>query len=221
MISERLFVRRYLSFWHDALPFGEAFVRGLNARLEMHVAQDSSWGGETGRRSAVAQLAAMLFESGDPTEVDLDEAFGRAAEALGVSLEEKLNAFEKFELRRAFDYLAQNIDRARVVFRPAFAGCGIVSPCEGDYLLGETLYEMKYGWHAFRAVDVRQVLTYCALNAASGQHVIGRIGLINPRIGRHVDLSLDEAAEQLSGSSASNLLQRITQFMQEGAPSGL
>jgi hypothetical protein len=102
-----------------------------------------------------------------------------------------------------------------------FLGCGIVSPCEGDYLVGETLFEMKYGWHGFRTVDVRQVLTYCALNMASKQHAIASLGLINPRIGRHFVLGLDEAAEQLSGSSSAALLQKISQFMQEGAPSGL
>lgn len=220
MISERLFVRRYLSFWRDALPFGEAFVRGVNARLNMHVAQDSSWGGETGRRSAVAQLAALMFERGDP-ELDLDVAFEQAAAQLGVDLEDKLNRFERLELRRAYDYLSAHVRGFRLVFRPQFAGYGIVSPCEGDYLVDETLFEMKYGWHAFRAVDIRQVLTYCALNFASRQHMITSLGLINPRIGRHFALGLDEAAEQLSGSSAATLLQTILQFMLEGAPSGL
>lgn len=220
MISERLFVRRYLSFWHDALPFGEAFVRGLNARLSMHVAQDSSWGGEIGRRSVVAELAALIFERGD-AQLDLDRAFEQTAAQLGVDLEDNLSQFERLELRRAYDYLSQHISRSSLVFRPQFAGCGIVSPCEGDYLVGETVFEMKYGWHGFRAVDVRQVLTYCALNVVSKQHVITSLGLINPRLGRHFSLSLDEAAEQLSGSSAATLLQKISQFMQEGAPSGL
>ena len=220
MISERLFVRRYLSFWHDALPFGEAFVRGLNSRLNMHVAQDSSWGGETGRRSAVAQLAAFMFERGDP-ELDLDLAFEQTAAQLGVNLEDKLDEFERSELQRAYDYLTRYVSRSRLLIRPQFAGCGIVSLCEGDYLVGDTLFEMKYGWHGFRAVDIRQVLTYCALNFLSGQHKIASFGLINPRIGRHFTLGLDQAAEQLSGSSAAALLRKIAQFMQEGAPSGL
>jgi hypothetical protein len=112
MISERLFVRRYLSFWRDALPFGEAFVRGLNARLNMHVAQDSSWGGEAGRRSAVAQLAALMFERGDP-QLDLDLAFEQTAAQLAVDLEDKLNKFERIELRRAYDYLSVYVPRLR------------------------------------------------------------------------------------------------------------
>jgi hypothetical protein len=166
MISERLFVRRYLSFWRDALPFGEAFVRGLNARLNTRIAQQSSWGGEAGRRSAIAQLAALMFEHGDP-QLDLDAAFDQTAAQLGVDLEDKLNKFERLELKRSHDYLTQHVGRIDLVFRPQFLGCGMVSPCEGDYLLGETLYEMKYGWHGFRVVDVRQVLTYCALNLTS------------------------------------------------------
>lgn len=220
MISERLFVRRYLSFWHDALPFGEAFVRGLNSRLNMHIAQGSSWGGESGRRSAVAQLAALMFERGDP-DFDLDLAFEQTAAQLGVDLEDKLNQFERIELRRAYDYLTSHIDRSRLSIRPRFAGCGIVSACNGDYLVGETLFEMKYGWHGFRAVDIRQVLTYCALNIVSNDHTITALGLINPRVGRHLSLGLDQIAEQLSGSSATALLRKISQFMQEGAPSGL
>ncbi len=55
---------------------------------------------------------------------------------------------------------------------PRFEGCGWLDECEADFLTSNVLVEVKAGDRAFRSIDLRQVLIYCALNFASKKYDI-------------------------------------------------
>jgi len=106
-----------------------------------------------------------------------------------------------------------------VKFGPHFLGCGIVDSSEGDVLMGECLYEFKAGDRSFRTSDLRQLLTYCALNFASHQFKITSIGAVNPRHGTFFALDIETVAFEMSNKSPIELLSEIVYFVSGGTPS--
>lgn len=96
---------------------------------------------------------------------------------------------------------------------PPFRGCGILMSCEGDLLCGTTLYEVKAGARNFRSVDLKQLLTYTALNYLSSEHEILSAGLVNPRQGVYFDLPLDELSLAVAGTSFAELALEITSYL--------
>jgi hypothetical protein len=68
----------------------------------------------------------------------------------------------------------------------------------------------------FRAVDIKQLLTYAALNFASAQRKLTRIGLFNPRMGISFSASLDEISLETSGCPSAELLPEIVRVISSG-----
>jgi hypothetical protein len=118
---------------------------------------------------------------------------------------------------RRFFFLEEGDDL--IVARPRFDGCGIVDSCEGDILAGTVLYEIKNVERSFRLVDVRQVLTYCALNRAKEVHRITGVGWVNARSGKFFRMGLSPLASKIAGSSAPELLLDIINFISMDMPS--
>jgi hypothetical protein len=104
----------------------------------------------------------------------------------------------------------------KVTFEPNFAGCGFLNPCVGDVLIGQELYEVKAGNRQFRSTDLRQLMTYCALNYAAGTHAITKAGCINPRRGTYFVLDLDAIAHEMAGKSSSELFSDIIYHVSSG-----
>jgi hypothetical protein len=101
---------------------------------------------------------------------------------------------------------------------PAFRGCGWIDDCVGDVFAEGTLYEVKAGERRFRAIDLRQILIYSALNFAGGTLSIVNVCLINPRMGVVLHESLEELCQSVAGQSAAELLGEIVEYASE--PSG-
>jgi hypothetical protein len=99
-----------------------------------------------------------------------------------------------------------------VVPEPVFPGCGFIDTCRGDVLVCKTLFEVKAGDRLFRSIDVRQLVTYAALNLVSRQHKIHKVGLFNPRVGIR-------AAVEVSGKDAITLLSEIVVAISSGETS--
>lgn len=110
-------------------------------------------------------------------------------------------------LRRAF--------QGPLEFQPTFAGCGIVETCQGDVLVGKTLIEVKAGARNYRSIDLRQLLTYCALNFASKTRDISSICLVNPRRGLYIVKTIDEVCASMAGRSESVVLATIVDQLSE------
>jgi len=121
----------------------------------------------------------------------------------------------------------EQLDRLRLLFgriaagasieiSPMFPGSGIINSCEGDLFFGETLFEIKAGQRTFRTVDIKQLLTYAALNYASGLRKLNRVGLFNPRMGISFCATLDEVSLETSGCMAGELLPEIVRVISSG-----
>jgi hypothetical protein len=103
-----------------------------------------------------------------------------------------------------------------VIVRPKFFGCGIIDACYGDAIVGGTLFEVKAGERGFRSIDIRQLLTYAALNHISRGYEIRCVGLINPRTGISFEMNLDDVCFEVSGMGAPDMLSKVVQVISSG-----
>jgi hypothetical protein len=103
-----------------------------------------------------------------------------------------------------------------VIFEPSFSGCGFLNSCVGDVLIGDELYEVKAGDRRFRSTDLRQLITYCALNYAAGTCAIAKAGCVNPRRGTYFVFDLAAIAYAMSGKSAGELFSDIIYHVSSG-----
>ena len=87
--------------------------------------------------------------------------------------------------------------------------------CNGDLLLDDVLCEVKAGTSKFRGRDLRQVLTYVALNFAAEGFPITSICLVNPRTGVWFREDLDRLSMQLAGASSNEVLSEIIRYVSE------
>lgn len=99
---------------------------------------------------------------------------------------------------------------------PPFKGCGILDSCNGDLLVGEELIEIKAGDRSFRARDVRQLLTYCALNHSSHEYALTKVGCANPRRGTKFSIDIETLCIEVSSKPAPELLAEVVYFCSSG-----
>lgn len=100
-----------------------------------------------------------------------------------------------------------------LVIQPHFKGCGILDSCYGDLFLDGTLYEVKCVERNLRSIDIRQVLTYCALNYQSRQFEIDEVCILNPRRGISFRFGVESLAQKASGKNSSELFHQIGDFL--------
>lgn len=220
MISARRFYRSP-SLWLDLVPTLEHVVRWLNQNTVR-----SSWpvparGGNYEHNAFLAEAAFALHAAG----VDLDSPL-RSAVLDGVIAQlhamghetpevENLEEQELVEIRDiAINLHVLTRDLKAPEYWPLAEGCGYVDPAHADIIDGGALYEVKTVSRAFRAPDLRQLLTYAAMFDAAGTR-IGRIGLMNPRRGTQVAVSIDFLARGSSGLASAELLRRIVARMRD------
>ncbi len=237
MISERKLASSHSSFWRAAMPLADAFVRAMNASLERFAMPLPSAGPPT-RNALLSELAFRLYENALAGRMSLEaepvqqaervqkiaddvrryiSALERGVEYAEISAGEMR---ESFTLATRLDSCMKSLEPSKaIVVRPKFAGCGIIDDCEGDLLVGETLYEVKNVERRFRIADVRQLLCYCALNSASHEHAIESVGLVNARSGRLYRISLNALCLASSGEPAVALLSEIIGYAGADLPS--
>ena len=102
-----------------------------------------------------------------------------------------------------------------LIVSPFFKGCGFIDDCSGDLIYGDTLVEIKTVNRNFHIQDFRQLMTYCALNYASKQYNIRKIGIYNPRNSMWFTISLDDFAQAISGRDLPELCWDILNFISE------
>lgn len=214
---------------------GDAFVRSANAHLERVLPpRVSNFKGN--RNSLISELSFRLFASRclrtlpfsiDKTQVELLALVGEVHQYISrLERSEVLAPMTEIEIEEAIvwaDRLMKSLNFSSpgqaVVPRPRFSGCGIVDDCEGDILVGKTLFELKNVERDFRLADIRQLLCYCALNFASKQYEIQSVAVINARSGQYYRIDLNELALTISGVSVSELLSEIVRYVTTDMPS--
>jgi hypothetical protein len=236
LISAERFARERASYWNQLLPRLEPFVRLLNlsvGRFSPPMLETV----RPERRAFVAELGFELFRTSLDDRLERDPALIelaaksvriRVAGLASVPIEtvEQPTPFERSEaaeialqLRR---FVRQRVASTYTV-DPVIPGCGIVDSATADLLIRrarfsfdvdppetyeQLLYEVKTVTRPFRAVDIRQLITYAAMMAAADQAPV-TVGIVNPRLGTFIECPLDRLAEDIAGVPANSLLQQI------------
>lgn len=181
---------------------------------------------ETIRPALVAELGfSMLCQiANDAKAVDHALAHGEAVARLvplvddPASLEAPPSTVEEAEAIRIFEclrnYFASRKEKA--LSRPVFHGCGYVDSSEGDLLTGRSLFEVKTVDRPFRSIDVRQLVTYGALNHLSQQYRIDSFGVFNPRRGIFFELPVETVCYEISGQPSQELFEAVIHAISSG-----
>jgi len=234
MISERTFAEKYTSFWHRALPMGAKGVAAINNDLTHKFSQGrplpegeirADLVSEISLRWLAARVVDGLLVKRRPSAAELARLAAEAGAFVALlkgSPTPELPPPSPAEIREAaalseilIDLVqAQGDGRELIVPRPPFDGCGQLSACRGDLLVGQTLYEVKaVSDEGFQQPDLRQLVIYCALNFAAPRYDIRQIGLVNPRQGTLFRSDLEWIVQNLSGQEPVDLFYEILDFL--------
>lgn len=237
MISERKLVSSHSSFWRNAMPMADAFVRNMNVSLQRAFPpRPAIFKGY--RNALISELSFRLYshclnetisldkllKNIDQTKIIVDEVYRYISRlertVIPIPIMEAAEIDESFELAKNLHNFMRFTNPGRTALtRPKFTGCGIVDDCEGDILVDTTLYELKNVERDFRLADIRQLLTYCALNFASRQREIDTVGLVNAKSGRWYKIKLNDLALSTSGMPANELLGEVIRYITVDTPS--
>ncbi len=224
MISEKEFVNHYTFYWNKIFPFSSRLVRKLNLQKE-HFTEPYISDNSPESRSIINETSFRLFEKSVNekiapnkfSEIEVKQIAKKATMYIAeLSKNSKysicfLNNSELNEAvkiaKRTVDYIGYNIQVS-----PEFQGCSIINNCYGDIKSDNCIYEIKAGDRDFRVIDIRQLLVYSLLNYSSNKK-FENIGLLNPRRGCSVEISLKEAIEMASGRGVSEVFNEILEFI--------
>ncbi len=242
MISERAFARSFTSFWQELVPlltprfvslFNEAYAKALvdegGSLLEVMPIERGI------RADIVAEFAfwgARLSHEGGGTPGSLrddpaiiQEASRRALEAVqryeGVE-PDVIHPLLPTELREGLA-LAENYTSlyralqpiSRIEFSPRFQGCGFLNAAEGDLGIDGTLVEVKTTTRKVAGKDLRQLVTYLALDAGAGSQRWSHVSVFNPRRGTFHRADVDALLFRISGGKPRvDVLSELVEFVQ-------
>lgn len=227
MIDASSFAAHHNAFWADQTPTSEHFVRRLNLEYADRWAVPLDKPGEQIRAAFVAEVAFSRFcakVSGTPEHEIMEPALKEARKHLRplladpATLEEQLSGTEEKQMLGLETNLQSFFGSRRTdtVTRPLFCGCGYIDTSEGDILSGPCLFEVKAVDRPFRSVDIRQLVTYCALNHLSDQFELESIGVFNPRRGIYFETPIDAVSREISGQSSQQLFDSIIHAISSG-----
>jgi hypothetical protein len=152
--------------------------------------------------ASIARNVLARIEKIDPSDIeDLDDDETRECWIL---------------FRRMLSFFGRFAPKQEIGVKPRFAGCGLIDACFGDILIRDILFEVKAGERSFRSVDVRQLLTYAALNKASRGKRVERLGLFNLRTGVSFDMNIDDLCLEVAGCPSEELLGEIIRVISSG-----
>lgn len=235
MISEVTFAHDFSSFWRTTTPNMEGFVRRQNNGAYDRDYEPMNARTASNRRSFVNEIAFEMFcnaingRQRGKTKRPLNDHLQVAVEMVRTAAgrltrdgdyDTDLSVDEIEDVREQVTRLMQRLSPAgsgeTIVLNPAFLGCGFIDSCQGDVLVGSTLFEIKAGDRPFRSIDVRQLLTYLALNYTRQSYVIRSVGLVNPRVGISTEIEVGELCFQVSGRDYAGLLGAIIYAISSG-----
>lgn len=229
MIDAVKFSTAFTAFWNMATPTCEHFVRKLN--LNLYRREDTEMpSSSTTDRAFIAEYGFALFVErrwpsipgsaiADQEILAKEEARKRIEPLRGKgSVPDNFTAEQDVEGNMIAQRLGAffNSKRSNTLPRPIFPGCGLIDHSEADVLSDRTLYEVKTVERGFRSNDIRQLITYCALNNLSRRFEVEKVGLFNPRRGISFELELDLVAREISGKTANDLFEDIHQAISSG-----
>jgi len=230
VISERVFAQQFTAFWQRTTPSAGQFTRYVNSQKTIFQCPLRARA-RPERRGFVNEVGFRLFMDAIEKGSVRGDEYRRRAEKRATEVTHFLSGLpggngppvaewdeqELYEAamiaNRLCLYFGGQPAEGELILQPRFPGCGIIDECNGDVILGRTLYEVKAGARDFRQTDVRQVLIYAALNDASHAYDLSHIGLLNPREGVVFREEIERVAQAVSGGSAASLFTDIVEFL--------
>lgn len=227
MIDASRFALRHNAFWMDHAPTSEHLVRRINLAYLQRWSPPLAKPAAGFRAAFVAECAFATFcgRLAGLAGTALDEEALRDARARLTPLveDERLldEPLSQDEDAQRYDMAAQmtrffHQNGASIATRPTFRGCGYVDASEGDVIAGSTLFEVKAVDRPVRGIDLRQLLTYCALDYASRDHVVECVGVFNPRRGVFFQMEVGTLCREVSGGAPQELFDRVIHALSSG-----
>lgn len=233
LIDASQFADSFNAFWNENAPTCEHFIRRLNTggltRFEPPMSKTIA-----ANRAVIAEFGFSMFVEFSKASSPNDAALSReeierlswtqtrhrlsAFASQGMELSQNFTEIERHEVKTISESLYNFFTKERqiITLRPVFAGCGYVDASEGDVISDDVIYEVKTVERPFRSIDLRQVLTYAALNFSSRQFDLKKVGLLNPRSGLFCELLLDVVCEEISGKKSEEFLSTIVETISGG-----
>lgn len=235
MIDASYFSSSYNAFWNEHVPACESFIRYVNVHGVIKYVNGIFSDEKLRRPQFIAEYAFSVFSQrvsaglrkSSVGEADLaKKAYEETIKRISsygnkANLRRRLSKYEIYELFEIDQNLQAFFDFKfdGILTRPLFKGCGYIDQSEGDLIHNKTLYEIKTVDRSFRGVDIKQLITYAALNFSSQQFDIDSIGIINPRRGVFCRYSIDSVCSELSGLPNRGLLELISSVVSNGQSS--
>ena len=235
MISELSFAREYASFWRLTTPTMEGFVRRLNRGGLEGLFPPMKAEIDPRRRAFLNEVSFSVFcnyvqSRPNKGPFQLEEAIDNAIRINSDHKDSRGNDDSDYAPRLTQEEsndIGEQVRRLAIRFHavdksaaltcnPQLSGCGIVDACQGDILKDKTLFEIEAGDRPIRSIDLRQIITYLALNHAKPRYDIEHIGLFNPRVGADLEMSVIDLCFAVSGRDVSRLMEEIIRGMSAG-----
>ena len=228
MISERVLARSFSGFWTELLPlltpsfvhmfnevyrnvliderggdYGEPVEKATDVGDSAFIAEVAFYLAKLATQRATSVIAACEDTALVSSAVHLASATVAAYESDARELHSALTDGEHHEVLS----LAQNYDlffRIRsegkpIVFNPRIPGAGFIASCEADIAIADTIYEVKTITRNIASKDIRQLLIYLALQAATGERLWIKAGFFNPRRAILHEFYVDDLISRMSG----------------------
>ncbi|RJP74752.1 MAG: hypothetical protein C4522_22535 [Desulfobacteraceae bacterium] len=230
MITERMLADSFQDFWKELLPLltpscVHLLNRGHGMQLlnEQGVALSPVESREQTRDSAVvSEFAYHLAKEAFSLSLNVHDAFGlkdvcknvqnRAVrlvnmyEGARVLPDTVLNIEELeegLELAIRYESFVRHFGKnQKCVFQIPIQGAGFLRACSADMAIGDCLIEIKTVKRSLAGKDIRQLIIYLALSAASHETVWQQAGFFNPRRASYHVFRTTELLELLSGGRA-------------------
>jgi hypothetical protein len=233
MTSETSFAQYHTSTWRLLAPTIDLYIRKVNLQLYEREFPILNSNVAPERRGFINEIAFNAFCAifGGVRNQKLS---GKILESATEEARIKISMLESVQpntiagpndieiedcteqVKRLCIFIASESKNQKVEIRPKFPGAGIIGACEGDIYFNSSLFEIKAGQRKFRAVDLKQLLTYAALNNSARLRPLSQLGLFNPRMGTSFSATLDDICLEISGCTAAELLPEITRVISSG-----
>jgi len=221
MISEVSFSRGYGSFWSEYTPWLGDFVSEINKGIASRIQNPIfSHIDDTTHRSINNTIAFCLFKNSITTgNKNIRDAYN---EGITIVRNYPKNNITSYSLSDEYieiiteisNRLINRYKNKTIEFYPQFLGCGIMESCQGDIYIENTLVEIKAGERGFQTSDIKQVITYCALNWLSEKSLnIERIEIYNPRQGILWESDLSDLVLSVSSLPLEDLFEQIGNYL--------
>lgn len=231
LITEKSFVLSHTSFWQELLPNCERFVRRMNLALT-RFGEPLPSSSPPGMRGLVNELGVRLIAAAREDGIPCDElplskiefcaneatAFVRRFRARPDVALMSLSSDGVEEAKRLAGWLEKFFDTyadCSLQLFPALRGFGWLDECTCDAWTSDVLFEVKAGERTFRSTDVRQVVTYLALNHLSGGKQLKTVFLVNPRRANFFRIGVEALSSETAGRGIVDVVQGIETFLLE------